>query len=77
MMPRRPIYQQKTQITATNFADASGCGADEARIPPALLELAGVGAARGLLKILAAKEWSACCIGNVAKLDCMFLPQTL
>jgi hypothetical protein len=28
-------YQQKTQITATNFADASGHGADEARILPA------------------------------------------
>jgi hypothetical protein len=32
-MPRRPIInKKKTQITATNFSDASGHGADEAKI---------------------------------------------
>jgi hypothetical protein len=30
--PRRLIYQQKTQIPATNFADASGRGKEAASI---------------------------------------------
>ncbi len=47
MMPRRPIINKKTQITATKFADASGRGADEARIPPAWLEPVGVGDSKG------------------------------
>jgi hypothetical protein len=34
-------------------------------------------AARGMLEILAVKERSPRCIGNVAKLDCFDLPQTL
>jgi hypothetical protein len=34
--------------------------------------------ARGLLEILADKEWSLLRIGNVAKLDCMFFtPNTV
>ena len=52
--------RRKIKKTATNFADASGSGAD---------------AARGVLEILVAKERSPRSIGNIAKLDCIFFPQ--
>jgi hypothetical protein len=41
------IVQSVKKITATNLADAIGSGADVARIPPAGLEPAGVGALEG------------------------------
>ncbi len=31
----------------------------------------------GVMEILVAKEWTPCCIGNIAKLDCMFYPNTV
>jgi hypothetical protein len=84
-MTRRKIYPQKTQITATNFADASGSGANAARIPPKLLEPMGAGATEGLIfgrersagdRSLVAKERRP---RGVAKLDCtvFFTPNTV
>jgi len=64
-------------IAATNFADASGSGADAARIPSSVTQARGSGpgagapaAAREVLRVSSrTKERSPRCISNVAKQD--------
>ena len=71
------LKKNKLYYLIANFADASGRVADAARISPAWLEPAGVRASEILvllvLEILAAKERSPRCIGNVAKWEFIFL----